>query len=141
MQNLGTLNTSFSRSIKNLPFEVFFGVKLNDIPKILGETSNEVRLEGGVHRTDEGSKANLEENLSKTRKQSDERSEGAQQSCEEIMLLLLISPTITKETIEPEQAPNRQAMRQKASNALKRAREVMINKYEKTKKIKVAEYK
>ena len=59
----------------------------------------------------------------------------------EIMLLLLISPIITKETIEPEQAPNRQAMRQKASNALKRAREVMINKYEKTKKIKVAEYK
>ena len=62
MQNLGTLNTSFSRSIKKLPFEVFFGVKLNDIPKILGETSNEVMLEGGVHWTDEGSKANLEEN-------------------------------------------------------------------------------
>ena len=59
----------------------------------------------------------------------------------EIMMLLLISPTITKETIEPEQAPNRQAMRQKASNALKQAREVMTNKYEKTKKIKVAEYK
>ena len=84
MQNLGTLNTSFSRSIKNLPFEVVFGVKPNDIPKILGETSNEVRLEGGVYRTDEGSKANLEENLSKTSKQTDERSEEAQQSCEEI---------------------------------------------------------
>ena len=140
MQNLGTLNTSFSRSIKNLPFEVVFGVKPNDIPKILGETSNEVRLEGGVHRTDEGSKANLEENLSKTRKQSNERSEGAQQSCEEIkrnhVAFTDFSYHNKKETIEPEQAPNRQAMRQKSSNALKQAREVMTNKYEKNEKNK-----
>ena len=54
----------------------------------------------------------------------------------EIMMLLLVSPTITKETIEPEQAPNRQAMRQKSSNALKQAREVMTNKYEKNEKNK-----
>ena len=37
--------------------------------------------------------------------------------------------------------PNRQAIRLKTSNALKPAREVMMNKYEKTKKINVAEYK
>ena len=51
-------------------------------------------------------------------------------------MLLLVSPTITNETIEPEQAPNRQAMRQKSSNALKQAREVMTNKYEKNEKNK-----
>ena len=67
MQNLDALNTSFSRSIKNSPFEVVFGMKPNGIPKILGETNNEVRFEDGVHRTDEGSEANLEENSSKTR--------------------------------------------------------------------------
>ena len=60
MQNLDALNTSFSRSIKNSPFEVVFGMKSNGIPKILGEANNEVRLEDGVRRTDEGSKANLE---------------------------------------------------------------------------------
>ena len=36
-------------------------MKPNGIPKILGKTNNEVRFEDGVHRTDEGSKANLEE--------------------------------------------------------------------------------
>ena len=71
MQTLDALNTSFSRSIKNSPFEVVFGMKPNGIPKILGETNNEVRLEDGVHRTDDGSKAINEEGLSKTKEQTD----------------------------------------------------------------------
>ena len=149
MQNLDALNTSFSRSIKNSPFEVVFGMKPNGIPKILGETNNEVRLEDGVRRTDEGSKANLEQNLSKTREKTDERPAGAQHSCEEIKRNhdAFVDFSYHNKRDNPSRAslkvtcPNRQAIRQRTSNALKRAREVMMNKYEKTKKIKVEEHK
>ena len=75
MQDVDALNTSFSRSMKNSLFAVVFSMKSNGIPKILGETSNELRLEDG-RRTDEGSKANLEENLIKTREKTDERPAG-----------------------------------------------------------------
>ena len=91
MQTLDAFSTSFSRSTNNIwPFEVVFGTKPNGITKILGEADNEVRLEDHVHRKDESIKAILEENLSKTREKTDERSAGAQQSCQEIMMLLLI---------------------------------------------------
>ena len=84
MQSLVALNTSFRRSIKNSPFEVIFGMKPNGIPEMLGELNNKVRFEDGVHRTDKGSKANLEKNSSKTSEKTDERPAGAQHSCEEI---------------------------------------------------------
>ena len=108
-----------------------------------------LRLEDGVRRTDEGSKANLEQNFSKTREKTDERLAGAKHSCEEIKRNhdAFVDFSYHNKRGNPFRAslkvacPNRQAIRQRTSNALKRAREVMMNKYEKTKKIKVEEHK
>ena len=107
MQTLDALSTSFSRSTNIWPFEVVFGTKPNGITKILGEADNEVRLEDHVHRKDESIKAILEENLSKTREKTDERSAETQQSCEEIKRnhdAFVEFSTLTKETIRQEQA-------------------------------------
>ena len=100
-------------------------------------------------RKDQGSKTNLEEKLSKTREQPDERAAEVQQSCEQIKRNhdAFVDFSYSNKRDNPAKAslkvtcPNRQAIRLKTSNALKPAREVMMNKYEKTKKINVAEYK
>ena len=149
MRTLDGLNTSFSRSIQNSPSEVVLGMKPNGIPKILGVTNNEVRLEDVIHRTDDGSKAILETSLSNTKEQTDKRPAVTQQSCEQIKRNhgAFVDFSYHNKRDNPSETslkvtcPNRQAIRQKTSNALKQAREVMMNKYEKTKKIKVAEYK
>ena len=107
MQTLDALSTSFSQSTNICPFEVVFGTKPNGITKIWGEADNEVRLEDHVHRKDEGIKAILEENLSKTREKTDERSAETQQPCEEIKRnhdAFVEFSTLTKETIRQEQA-------------------------------------
>ena len=96
-------------------------------------------MDDHVLRTNEGSKAILEETLSKTREQTDERSAGAQKLCDEILknhdaffyLNKRDNPSRASPTVT---CLNRQAIRQKTSIALKLAREVMMKKYEKTKK-------
>ena len=103
----------------------------------MGETNNEVRLEDGIHMTDDGSKAILEESLSKTKEQTDKRPAVTQQSCEEIKrnhdafvdFSYHNKRDNTSETNLKVTCPNRQAIRQKTSHALKRSREVMMNKY------------
>ena len=71
--------------IKISAFEVVFGMKPNGIIKILVKLIMKLDWTNDhVLRMDEGSKAILEETLSKTREQTDERSAGAQKLSDEI---------------------------------------------------------
>ena len=86
-------------------------------------------------RKDQGSKTNLEEKLSKTTEQTDERPAEVQQSCEQIKRNhdAFVDFSYFNKRDNPAKAslkvtyPNRQAIRLKTSNALEPAREVMMN--------------